>query len=173
MPARFDDATTDTRRGVPRDLGGHPDGFQIQDDICITGFSGRLPESSSIEEFKRNLMEGVDMVNDDDRRWPKGLYELPTRIGKIKDEDLQNLDAEFFKIHQKQAECMDPQMRMLLECTHEAIIVVFLRISRVNRLTTASSKVVAKSTEKCVILRAKDQQRQLKQKQVITECTEV
>lgn len=122
MPARFDDATTDTRRGVPRDLGGHPDGFQIQDDICITGFSGRLPESSSIEEFKRNLMEGVDMVNDDDRRWPKGLYELPTRIGKIKDEDLQNLDAEFFKIHQKQAECMDPQMRMLLECTHEAII---------------------------------------------------
>ncbi|KXJ76529.1 hypothetical protein RP20_CCG009497 [Aedes albopictus] len=122
MPARFDDVTTDTRRGVPRDLGGHYDGCQIQDDICITGFSGRLPESSSIEEFKRNLMEGVDMVNDDDRRWPKGLYDLPTRIGKIKDEDLQNLDAEFFKIHQKQAECMDPQMRMLLECTYEAII---------------------------------------------------
>lgn len=122
MPARFDDVTTDTRRGVPRDLGGHYDDCQIQDDICITGFSGRLPESSSIEEFKRNLMEGVDMVNDDDRRWPKGLYDLPTRIGKIKDEDLQNLDAEFFKIHQKQAECMDPQMRMLLECTYEAII---------------------------------------------------
>lgn len=122
MPARFEDVTTDTRRGVPRDLGGHYDGCQIRDDICITGFSGRLPESSSIEEFKRNLMEGIDMVNDDDRRWPRGLYDLPTRIGKIKDEDLQNLDAEFFKIHQKQAECMDPQMRMLLECTYEAII---------------------------------------------------
>ena len=62
------------------------------------------------------------MVNDDDRRWPRGLYDLPTRIGKIKDEDLMKLDAEFFKIHQKQAECMDPQLRMLLECTHEAII---------------------------------------------------
>lgn len=122
MPARFEDVTTDTRRGVPRDLGGHYEGCQIRDDICITGFSGRLPESSNIEEFKRNLMEGIDMVNEDDRRWPRGLYELPTRIGKIKDEDLQNLDAEFFKIHQKQAECMDPQMRMLLECTYEAII---------------------------------------------------
>lgn len=122
MPARFEEVTTDTRRNVPRDLGGHYDGCQIRDDICITGFSGRLPESSNIDEFKRNLMEGIDMVNDDDRRWPKGLYELPTRIGKIKDEDLQNLDAEFFKIHQKQAECMDPQMRMLLECTYEAII---------------------------------------------------
>ncbi|XP_058815854.1 fatty acid synthase [Topomyia yanbarensis] len=122
MPARFEDVATDTRRGVPRDLGGCYDGGQIRDDICITGFSGRLPESSNIEEFKQNLMEGIDMVNDDDRRWPKGLYELPTRIGKIKSEDLQNLDAEFFKIHQKQAECMDPQMRMLLECTYEAII---------------------------------------------------
>uniref|UniRef100_A0A182QS29 Fatty acid synthase n=1 Tax=Anopheles farauti TaxID=69004 RepID=A0A182QS29_9DIPT len=135
MPARFEEVTaTDTRRGVPLDLtgghydvgvgGGHHVGHRpaIPDDICITGFSGRLPESSNIDEFKRNLLEGVDMVNDDDRRWPAGLYDLPTRIGKIKDQDLQSLDAEFFKIHQKQAECMDPQLRMLLECTHEAII---------------------------------------------------
>lgn len=62
------------------------------------------------------------MVNDEPRRWPTGLHDLPTRIGKIKDEDLQHLDAQFFGIHQKQAECMDPQLRMLLECTHEAII---------------------------------------------------
>lgn len=122
MPARFEDVTTDTRRGVPRDLGGHYDGCQIRDDICITGFSGRLPESSNIDEFKRNLMEGVDMVTDSDHRWAKNLYDLPARSGKIKDEDLQNLDAEFFKIHQKQAEGMDPQLRMLLECTYEAII---------------------------------------------------
>jgi fatty acid synthase, animal type len=94
----------------------------IQDDICITGFSGRLPESSSIEEFKKNLFDGVDMVNDDPRRWPAGLHGLPKRTGKIKTEDLQNLDAQFFKLHQKQAECMDPQLRMLLECTYEAII---------------------------------------------------
>lgn len=123
MPARFEDVTTDTRRGVPRDLGGHYDGdCQIRDDICITGFSGRLPESSNIDEFKRNLMEGVDMVTDSDHRWAKNLYDLPARSGKIKDDDLQNLDAEFFKIHQKQAEGMDPQLRMLLECTYEAII---------------------------------------------------
>ncbi|XP_058059390.1 fatty acid synthase [Anopheles bellator] len=129
MPARFEEVTaTDTRRGVPRDLAGNhydQDGGRppiMGNDICITGFSGRLPESSNIDEFKRNLFEGVDMVNDDDRRWPAGLYDLPTRIGKIKDEDLQHLDSEFFKIHQKQAECMDPQLRMLLECTHEAII---------------------------------------------------
>lgn len=52
----------------------------------------------------------------------KGLYDLPDRMGKIKQNDLENLDAQFFKLHQKQAECMDPQLRMLLESTYEAII---------------------------------------------------
>lgn len=132
MPARFEDVTSDARRNVPTsmmDLGmdnSTTGGRFVQrptlDDVCITGFSGRLPESSNIEEFKKNLFEGVDMVNDDNRRWPSGLYDLPTRIGKIKDEDLKNLDAQFFKLHQKQAECMDPQLRMLLEATYESII---------------------------------------------------
>lgn len=130
MPARFDESSTDARRNVPSsmvDLDMNERHFApqqrfIQDDICITGFSGRLPESSSIDEFKQNLFDGVDMVNDDPRRWAAGLHDLPTRTGKIKHDDLQNLDAQFFKLHQKQAECMDPQLRMLLECTYEAII---------------------------------------------------
>lgn len=130
MPARFEEVTTDARRGMPStmiDLGMEerhflPQQRYIQDDVCITGFSGRLPESSNIEEFKKNLFDGVDMVNDDPRRWSAGLYDLPKRTGKIKHDDLKNLDAQFFKLHQKQAEAMDPQLRMLLECTYEAII---------------------------------------------------
>lgn len=121
MPARFEDVSTDTRHGVPMDLGGHYVN-SVLDDVVITGFSGRLPESSNIEEFKKNLFDGIDMVNDDPRRWPKGLYDLPTRIGKIKDIDLELFDQQFFSVHQKQAECMDPQMRMLLECCYESII---------------------------------------------------
>lgn len=140
MPARFGEVTSsDAHRNVPTSMMN----LNMSDDICITGFSGRLPESSNIEEFKKNLFDGVDMVNDDPRRWPagennhlrhapkiidsvffykKGLYDLPTRMGKIKQEDLENLDAQFFKLHQKQAECMDPQLRMLLESTYEAIV---------------------------------------------------
>nr|WLW11093.1 fatty acid synthase 1 [Sitodiplosis mosellana] len=123
MPARFEDvATENNRTGAPLDLGGSGQYQKLADEVVISGFSGRLPESSTIEEFKDNLFNGVDMVNDDPRRWPKGLYDLPTRIGKIKDEDLEKFDQQFFSVHQKQAECMDPQMRMLLEATHEAII---------------------------------------------------
>lgn len=90
--------------------------------VVISGFSGRLPESSTIQEFRDYLFNGVDMVNDEPRRWPNGLYNLPSRHGKIKDDDLERCDIELFGIHPKQGECMDPQMRMLLELTYEAII---------------------------------------------------
>ncbi|KAJ8972225.1 hypothetical protein NQ314_000286 [Rhamnusium bicolor] len=95
-------------------------GNQFNDDIVISGISGRLPESNSIEEFKQQLFDGVDLVTDDERRWPSGLYGLPTRTGKIK--NLQHFDATFFGVHAKQADVMDPQLRMLLELTHEALI---------------------------------------------------
>jgi len=83
-------------------------------------FSGRLPESSNIEEFKENLMKGIDMVTDDERRWSSSLHGLPARTAKIK--DLRCFDASFFGVHPKQAHVMDPQLRMLLEVTYEAIV---------------------------------------------------
>uniref|UniRef100_A0A6P7G8W5 Fatty acid synthase n=1 Tax=Diabrotica virgifera virgifera TaxID=50390 RepID=A0A6P7G8W5_DIAVI len=95
-------------------------GINITDDVVITGISGRLPESNSIEEFKQQLFDGVDLVTNDERRWPSGLYGLPTRTGKVK--DLQYFDATFFGVHAKQAHVMDPQLRMLLELTYEAMV---------------------------------------------------
>lgn len=83
MPARFEDVLTSggaqpstPRRGGPRDLGDHfgannsPQPFAS--DVVLSGFSGRLPESSNIDEFKQNLFDGVDMVNEEARRWPSG-----------------------------------------------------------------------------------------------------
>lgn len=94
----------------------------IKSDIVITGFSGRYPESKNVNEFRKNLYDNVDMVNDDQRRWRKGLYGLPGRTGKMKESNLTNFDLQFFGIHQKQAYCLDPQLRNALELTHEAII---------------------------------------------------
>lgn len=48
---------------------------RLDDDVVISGLSGRFPESDSVDEFKRNLFDGVDMVTDDERRWPKGTVE--------------------------------------------------------------------------------------------------
>ncbi|XP_055691897.1 fatty acid synthase-like [Lutzomyia longipalpis] len=91
-------------------------------EIVISGFSGHLPESSNIEEFRNNLYNGVDMINDEERRWPKDMIDIPVRTAKLKEEDLANFDHIFFGVHQKQAEAMDPLIRMLLEATHEAFV---------------------------------------------------
>lgn len=92
-------------------------------EVVISGLSGRFPESSNVEEFKENLYNGIDMITDEtDRRWSKGLFNMPDRFGKIKDENLEHFDHQYFNLHKKQAECMDPQIRIVLEATHEAII---------------------------------------------------
>jgi hypothetical protein len=49
-------------------------GKKQQADIVISGMSGRLPESDSLDEFKMHLMNHDDMVTDDERRWPKGTF---------------------------------------------------------------------------------------------------
>jgi len=90
------------------------------EEVVIAGMSGKLPESDNMQEFWANLIGGVDMVTDDDRRWKAGLYGLPRRSGKLK--DLSRFDASFFGVHPKQAHTMDPQLRLLLEVTYEAIL---------------------------------------------------
>uniref|UniRef100_A0A672N4K5 Fatty acid synthase n=1 Tax=Sinocyclocheilus grahami TaxID=75366 RepID=A0A672N4K5_SINGR len=90
------------------------------EDIVIAGISGRLPESNNLEEFWLNLFNGVDMVTEDDRRWKPGLYGLPQRNGKLK--EIDRFDAAFFGVHPKQAHTMDPQLRLMLEISYEAIV---------------------------------------------------
>ncbi|XP_061706672.1 fatty acid synthase-like [Cydia pomonella] len=93
---------------------------QADSEVVLTGLSGRMPESENIDEFARNLFEGVDMITDDDRRWTPGLQGLPLRLGKLK--DLKHFDAAYFHLFEKQADVMDPGMRILLEVTHETIV---------------------------------------------------
>ena len=89
-------------------------------EVFISGASCRLPESDNLEEFWHNLIEGRDMVTEDDRRWPPGLHDLPRRNGKLK--DISKFDAEFFRINPTQAHAMDPQLRVLFEVAYEAIV---------------------------------------------------
>ena len=38
--------------------------------------SGRFPMSKNVDEFAKNLFEGIDMITEDDTRWPKGTVVL-------------------------------------------------------------------------------------------------
>ncbi|GFO47692.1 fatty acid synthase-like [Plakobranchus ocellatus] len=94
--------------------------FVYNGEVAISGISGRLPESNNILEFRDHLMNKEDMVTADDRRWKVGLHGLPARNGKLL--EITKFDAGFFGVHPKQTDCMDPQLRMLLEASYEAII---------------------------------------------------
>ncbi|KAL6257976.1 hypothetical protein P5V15_011572 [Pogonomyrmex californicus] len=90
------------------------------EEIVISGIAGRFPESDNVEELKKNLLNKVDLVTDDDCRWKLDHPDIPKRIGKIS--NVGKFDALFFGVHFKQAHTMDPMCRMLLEHAYEAII---------------------------------------------------
>ena len=90
------------------------------DEIVISGISGRFPNSKNMTEFSYNLYNKIDMVDDDERRWHHTNPEIPKRSGKIN--GLEKFDASFFSVHNRQANMMDPQCRMLLEHSYEAIL---------------------------------------------------
>lgn len=89
-------------------------------EIVISGISGRFPESNDVSEFSQNLYNKVDLLTESDKRWEPGLYGLPRKMGHIK--DVNKFDNQFFGVHNKQAHMLDPQARILLELTYEAIV---------------------------------------------------
>lgn len=44
------------------------------EDIVISGISGRYPESDSLDEFWEKLLSGVELISCNDRRWPIGKF---------------------------------------------------------------------------------------------------
>lgn len=94
--------------------------MEVDEEIVISGVSGRFPNSDNMAEFAHNLYNKVDMVDDDERRWRHTNPEIPKRSGKIN--NLEKFDASFFGVNFKQARCMDPQSRLLLEHSYEAVL---------------------------------------------------
>lgn len=97
-------------------------------DIVISGISGRFPNSNNLLEFSRNLYNKIDMVDDDESRWKHVIPNVPKRFGKIR--NLEKFDASFFATLNKHAKFTDPQMRILLEHSYE----VSLKVIKVCKL---------------------------------------
>jgi acyl transferase domain-containing protein/aryl carrier-like protein len=95
--------------------------------IAVIGLACRFPGASTAEEFWRNLRGGVETIrtlSDDDLRSagvPEALANAPgyVRASSYVD-DLEMFDAAFFDINPREAEILDPQQRLYLECAWEA-----------------------------------------------------
>ncbi|MDF5731712.1 MAG: beta-ketoacyl synthase N-terminal-like domain-containing protein, partial [Rhizonema sp. PD38] len=97
-------------------------------DIAIIGVSGRFPGAHNIKQFWQNLRNGVESVSffSDQELESAGVEPAilsdPNYV-KAKPilENIDLFDASFFNISPSEAEVMDPQHRIFLECAWEAL----------------------------------------------------
>ncbi len=100
------------------------------DDIAIVGIGTRFPgDLNTPEEMWRGLLEGVDAITDlPEGRWEEFLGDpriaervarAHTRGGYLS--DIKGFDSEFFALSKMEADNIDPQQRMALELTWEAL----------------------------------------------------
>lgn len=89
------------------------------EELVISGISGRFPECQDIDNFSERLLAGECFTTFDERRWPKGTYDLPEGTAKLL--DIDKFDADFFGYTEEQANLMDPCNRVLLEETYACI----------------------------------------------------
>ncbi|MTJ47693.1 non-ribosomal peptide synthetase/type I polyketide synthase [Dolichospermum sp. UHCC 0259] len=99
-------------------------------DIAIIGMSGRFPGAENINEFWQNLRDGVESIaplSDEDvtLRLPGIDPDLLNNPNYIKIAALipkiDEFDAAFFGYSPREAQFIDPQQRMFLECAWSAL----------------------------------------------------
>ncbi len=97
-------------------------------DVAIVGLRGRFPRARDLSQLWRNLCDGVEAVSffSDEELRRRGvdatLLNDPNYVkaGYVL-EDLEWFDAAFFGYSPREAEVMDPQQRLFLECAWEAL----------------------------------------------------
>ncbi|MGW1272116.1 type I polyketide synthase, partial [Streptomyces sp. NPDC002491] len=107
---------------IPDD-GGTPAGA-----VAVVGMALRCPGADTPDAFWRNLSEGVESlttftdaellaagVDPDEAARP----DYVRRLGVL--DDMEGFDASFFGFSRREAEMLDPQHRLLLECAWEAL----------------------------------------------------
>src|SRR5690348_7054473 len=95
--------------------------------VAIVGMAGRFPGARSVEELWNNLLEGRDCISrfapeQLDASIPAGLKSHPRYVAaRGVMEDADRFDAAFFGISPAEALLMDPQQRILLELSWNAL----------------------------------------------------
>ncbi|WP_193197110.1 type I polyketide synthase [Nostoc sp. MG11] len=97
-------------------------------DIAIVGMSGRFPGAKNIDEFWHNLenqVESISFFSDDelaDLNLEEEILHDPNYVKAAPIlEDIEHFDARFFGYTPREAELIDPQHRLFIECAWEAL----------------------------------------------------
>ena len=99
-----------------------------ESDVAIIGMACRLPDANTLDEFWQNLRDGVESISHfseqellaegHDANLIKRSNYVPARAILS---DVEYFDASFFGYAPREAEVLDPQHRLFLECAQEAL----------------------------------------------------
>ncbi|MEH1959442.1 MAG: SDR family oxidoreductase [Nostoc sp.] len=93
-------------------------------EVAIIGMAGRFPGGKNIDDFWKNLVNGVELVSElpqvdmglDESNQPNKTIKAAAVL-----EGVELFDASFFGYTPREAETIDPQQRLFLECAWEAL----------------------------------------------------
>ncbi|GAB1538962.1 hypothetical protein NUACC21_16270 [Scytonema sp. NUACC21] len=96
--------------------------------IAVIGMAGRFPGAKNVAQFWQNLCDGVESISffSDEELVAQGVNPMSlcdpqyVKAGFVL-EDIEMFDASFFNYSPKEAEILDPQQRVFLECAWEAL----------------------------------------------------
>jgi acyl transferase domain-containing protein len=101
---------------------------RYRNGIAIIGMAGKFPGASTVRQFWRNLMDGVESIRfASDAELTEsgvdaGLRSKPDYVPASSTIDGPEMfDASFFGLSAREAEIIDPQQRIFLECAWEAL----------------------------------------------------
>ncbi|MBY8914126.1 acyltransferase domain-containing protein [Bacillus sp. YC2] len=97
-------------------------------DIAIIGMAGRFPGAAALDEFWNMLINGEETIRhftDDELKKAGTDEQLLKHPDFVKAKGIidncDKFDADFFQYSAREAELMDPQLRLLHECAWEAL----------------------------------------------------
>lgn len=110
----------------------------IDEPMAIIGMATRVPGADNINEFWDNLSKGINSIGDISEKrfegsmpYTKAMNNISSTQSQktaIKDvtkagymNDIESFDASFFNISKKEAECLEPMQRLVLEIANETI----------------------------------------------------
>ncbi|MGW1954890.1 hybrid non-ribosomal peptide synthetase/type I polyketide synthase [Streptomyces sp. NPDC001920] len=96
--------------------------------VAVVGMSLRVPGARTLDDFWRNLRDGVESIRTftDEELLAAGVTpEEIARPGFVRAfgalDDIAGFDAAFFGFSPREAQLLDPQHRLFLECAWEAL----------------------------------------------------
>jgi FkbH-like protein len=124
----FIDGNNDEESKVKGDEGTKM-GISANRGIAVVGMACRYPGARNLDEFWKNLVEGKETIKhftdeelEKNERNYSNLKENPNYVkarGIL--DDIDKFDAAFFDMTSREAALMDPQHRVWLECTWDAL----------------------------------------------------